>query len=94
MSSNQKEREEYEAFRVLKIAQHVTGFILALNISTMLMSFHFWFKTNDHLLLVISFIFSILCAVIFIMGYMRLEKGALKHLKIEKEELKKKQREL
>jgi hypothetical protein len=92
---NLHETEEMRiGFKIITFFQHFVGFAIAMNLSTLLLAWLYWDKSEKHSMEIFLFIFSILSVVFFVAVYKRLVNGALKNLNIStKKELYTKMRE-
>jgi len=94
MNLHETEEEMRMGFKILTFFQHLTGFAIAMNLSTLLLAWLSWTKDDNHWKAAFIFLFGVFSAIFLIAVYKRLENGALKNLNIStKKELYAKMRE-
>jgi len=94
MNLHETEEEMRMGFKILTFFQHFTGFVFAMNLSTLLLAWLSWNKDDKHWTASFALLFGIFSAILLVAVYKRLEKGALKNLNIStKKELYAKMRE-
>ena len=82
MNLHETEEEMRMGFKIITFFQHFVGFTIAMNLSTLLLAWLCWGKSETHRTEIFFLIFGVLSVVFFVAVYKRLEKGALKNLNI------------